>query len=68
MATQQFKHWFEYFPSNFVWSQQMMSMIDMAAWGAAAMGEIDQLGQRLKGSFREKMIRSRPATGLYVNA
>ena len=49
MATQQFKHWFEYFPSNFVWSQQMMSMIDMAAWGAAAMGEIDQVGQRLKG-------------------
>jgi len=28
MATQQFKHWFEYFPGNFVWSQQMMSMID----------------------------------------
>ena len=28
MATQQFKHWFEYFPNNFVWSQQMMSMID----------------------------------------
>lgn len=49
MATQQFKHWFEYFPDNFVWSQQMMSMIDMAAWGAAAMGEIDQVGQRLKG-------------------
>jgi len=49
MATQQFKHWFEYFTSNFVWSQQMMSMIDMAAWGAAAMGEIDQVGQRLKG-------------------
>ncbi len=49
MATQPFKHWFEYFPSNFVWSQQMMSMIDMAAWGAAAMGEIDQVGQRLKG-------------------
>jgi alpha-beta hydrolase superfamily lysophospholipase len=49
MATQQFKHWFEYFPNNFVWSQQMMSMIDMAAWGAAAMGEIDQVGQRLKG-------------------
>jgi dipeptidyl aminopeptidase/acylaminoacyl peptidase len=49
VATQQFKHWFEYFPNNFVWSQQMMSMIDMAAWGAAAMGEIDQVGQRLKG-------------------
>ncbi len=49
MTTQQIKHWFEYFPNNFVWSQQMMSMIDMAAWGAAAMGEIDQVGQRLRG-------------------
>jgi len=28
MAAQQFKHWFEYFPGNFVWSQQMMAMID----------------------------------------
>jgi alpha-beta hydrolase superfamily lysophospholipase len=48
MASQPLKHWFEYFDGNFVWSQQMMSMIDMAAWGAAAMGEIDQVGQRLK--------------------
>ena len=46
MAT--INHWFEYFPDNFVWSQQMMSMIDMALWGASAMGEIDQVGQRLK--------------------
>jgi len=49
MATQAMKHWFEYFPDNFVWSQQMMSMIDMAVWGAAAMGEIDRVGQRLRG-------------------
>lgn len=49
MAAQPIKHWFEYFPGNFVWSQQMMSMIDMAVWGATAMGEIDQVGQRLKG-------------------
>ena len=48
MAAKEYKHWFEYFPNNFVWSQQMMSMIDMAAWGAGAMGEIDQVGQRLK--------------------
>jgi dipeptidyl aminopeptidase/acylaminoacyl peptidase len=43
------KHLFEYFPGNFVWSQQMNSMIDMANWGASAMGEIDQVGRRLKG-------------------
>jgi dipeptidyl aminopeptidase/acylaminoacyl peptidase len=49
MTTQPIKHWFEYFPGNFVWSQQMMAMIDMANWGASAMGEIDQVGQRLKG-------------------
>ena len=42
-------HWFEYFPSNHMWSQGMMFGIEMAAQGAAAMGEIDQIGQRLRG-------------------
>ena len=41
-------HLFEYFPGNFVWSQQINSMIDMMLHGAAAMGEIDQVGRRLK--------------------
>jgi alpha-beta hydrolase superfamily lysophospholipase len=41
-------HLFEYFPGNFVWSQSMMSIIDMAAWGASAMGEVDQVGRRLR--------------------
>jgi hypothetical protein len=42
-------HWFEYFPSNHMWSQGMMFGIEMSAWGAAALGEIDQIGQRLRG-------------------
>jgi len=42
-------HWFEYFPGNHMWSQGMMFGIEMAAWGAAALGEIDQMGQRLRG-------------------
>ena len=41
-------HWFEYFPGNHMWSQGMMFGIEMAAQGAAALGEIDQIGQRLK--------------------
>src|SRR5512141_3072021 len=41
-------HIFEYFPGNLVWSQSMMAIIDMAAWGAASMGEVDQVGRRLK--------------------
>lgn len=41
-------HLFEYFPGNFVWSQSMMSIIDMAQWGASSMGEVDQVGRRLK--------------------
>jgi dienelactone hydrolase len=48
MATPSREHFFEYFPGNFVWSQSMMSIIDMAAWGASAMGEVDQVGRRLK--------------------
>jgi dienelactone hydrolase len=42
-------HWFEYFPGNHMWSQGMMFGIEMQTWGAAAIGEIDQIGQKLKG-------------------
>ena len=42
-------HWFEYFPGNHMWSQGMMFGIEMAGWGAAAISEIDQIGQRLRG-------------------
>lgn len=41
-------HWFEYFPGNHMWSQGMMFGIGMQTWGAAALGEIDQVGQKLK--------------------
>ncbi len=41
-------HWFEYFPGHHMWSQGMMFGIEMAAQGAAALGEIDQIGQQLK--------------------
>jgi hypothetical protein len=41
-------HWFEYFPGHHMWSQGMMFGIEMAVQGAAALGEIDQIGQRLK--------------------
>src|SRR5678816_4090103 len=42
-------HWFEYFPSNHMWSQGMMFGLEMSAWGAASLGEIDQIGQKLRG-------------------
>jgi dienelactone hydrolase len=42
-------HWFEYFPGNHMWSQGMMFGIEMQTWGAAAIGEIDQIGQKLRG-------------------
>lgn len=41
-------HWFEYFPGHHMWSQGMMFGIEMQTWGAAAIGEIDQIGQRLR--------------------
>ncbi|HKU71660.1 MAG TPA: alpha/beta fold hydrolase [Burkholderiales bacterium] len=41
-------HWFEYFPGHHMWSQGMMFGIEMQTWGAAALGEIDQIGQKLK--------------------
>ncbi len=47
MSEQSRSHLYEYFPGNFVWSQSINSMIDMANWGASSMGEIDQVGRRL---------------------
>ncbi len=42
-------HWFQYFPNHYMWSQGIGMAIEMIPWGAAAMGEIDRVGQRLKG-------------------
>ena len=42
------RFWFQYFPGNFMWSQGMMIVIEMARWGASAMSEVDGVGQRLK--------------------
>src|SRR5512146_1081186 len=39
---------FQYFPDNFMWSQGMMIVIEMARWGCAAMSEVDRVGRRLK--------------------
>src|SRR3990167_5747811 len=39
---------FQYFPENFMWSQGMMIVIEMARWGGAAMSEVDRVGKRLK--------------------
>lgn len=46
--SQQFRHWFQYFPEHYMWSQGMGMAIEMIPFGAAAMGEIDRVGQRLK--------------------
>ena len=49
VTQQNISHWFQYFPESFMWSQGIMSAIEMIPYNAAAMGEIDQVGQRLKG-------------------
>lgn len=43
-----YKHWFEYFPGHHMWSQGMMFAIEMQTYGAAAISEVDQVGQRLR--------------------
>ena len=43
------RHWFEYFPGNHMWSQGMMFAIEMQTYGASAISEVDQVGQRLAG-------------------
>lgn len=44
---------FQYFPDNFMWSQGMMIVIEMARWGAAAMSEVDRVGKRLRDRVGE---------------
>jgi dipeptidyl aminopeptidase/acylaminoacyl peptidase len=48
MTEKKYSHWFRYFPENHMWSHGIMHAIGMISYGAAAMGEIDQIGQRLK--------------------
>jgi len=43
------REWFQYFPGNFMWSQGMMIVIEMARWGGSAMSEVDRVGQKLAG-------------------
>ena len=63
---------FQYFPENFMWSQGMMIVIEMARWGGSAMSEVDRVGKRLKdkvgdneawGSEWEKEARRVEAMG-----
>lgn len=41
-------HWFQYFPESWMWSQGVGMAIELIPFGAAAMGEIDRVGRRLK--------------------
>src|SRR5687767_7321050 len=41
--------WIEQFPGNFVWSNAALVTKGMAPYGAVALGEIDQVCQRLRG-------------------
>lgn len=42
-------HCFQYFPDHAQWSGGRMFGSELQTWGAAALGEIDQIGQRLRG-------------------
>jgi len=41
------RDWFQYFPGNFMWSQGMMIVLEMARWGGASVSEVDRVGQKL---------------------
>lgn len=42
-------YWFEYFPGNYMWSRGMLKAIELARWGAGAIGEVDRIGRALRG-------------------
>ncbi|MBI2132224.1 MAG: alpha/beta hydrolase [Candidatus Tectomicrobia bacterium] len=41
--------WFAYFPEDYRWSAAISMAYSSSYWGAAVMGEIDQVGRRLAG-------------------
>ena len=41
--------WFRYFPEHYLWSQLMCEVLSLEPMGGAALWEVDQVGQRLKG-------------------
>lgn len=40
--------WFAYFPEDYRWSAAVSMACSVSYWGGASMGEIDQVGKRLK--------------------
>ena len=46
-------NWIHSFPTHFQWSNATLVTKGMAPWGAVAMGEIDQVVQRLHGRLEE---------------
>jgi len=40
-------NWFTYFPRDYRWSAAVCGMVSGAQWGAAQIGEVDQVGRRL---------------------
>src|ERR1700704_3730227 len=46
-------NWVEHFPGNLRWSNAMQIVKGMVPWAAAAMGEIDLVGQRLAAREHE---------------
>jgi len=41
--------WFTYFPENYRWSGAICGLLSSAPWGGAELGEVDQVGRRVRG-------------------
>ncbi len=40
--------WFTYFPEDYRWSSGVVNCLSVAPWGGADIGEVDQVGRRLR--------------------
>ena len=40
--------WFTYFPDDYRWSSGLVNCLSVAPWGGADIGEVDQVGRKLK--------------------
>lgn len=56
--------WFKYFPDHHMWSQALLTILEMTPWGGATLGEVDQIGKRLRKSVGDHKAWIKEWTGM----
>jgi pimeloyl-ACP methyl ester carboxylesterase len=58
------EYWFKYFPEHHMWSQVLLTFLEMAPWGGAKLYEVDKIGKRLRNSLGDNDAWFKEWTGM----